>query len=162
MTIDSKLLNGNFYFPIDGHFVSQKQVRINEILQDYDSTLQLQWIPPSERSTEDLAFRIVAHPPGRAPYAVCFGPDADERLLAKVFEADQRNSPQKLSYIENYEKALELTRAKEAEEQREQDHEMAASLLRNQKSYYRVRNANGELIDLERPRHYQSRTTYIW
>ncbi|MFF5977030.1 hypothetical protein ACFY7C_36620 [Streptomyces sp. NPDC012769] len=154
---DSKLFNGNFYFPVDGHFVSEKQVRINEILQDYDSTLQLQWIPPDQRGPEDKAFRVVQFPLGRAPYAICFADEADERLLAKVFEADQRNSPNKLSYIENYNNALELMRAKEAREQRQEDHELAASILRSEKSNYRHGG-----INFERPGGRDSRKTYIW
>jgi len=133
----TKLFNGNFYFPVDGHFVSQKQVRINEILNDYDSTLQLQWIPPSDRSSRDLAFRVVCFPPNKPAYAVCFAEEADERLLAKVFEADQANSSNKLNFIDNYNKALELSRAKEAQEVRQEDHELAASILRSTKSSYR-------------------------
>lgn len=158
----NRVLNGNFYFPVDGHFVSQKQVRINEILTDYDSSLQLQWIPPDQRSERDLAFRVVCFPDGKPPYAVCFAEDADERLLAKVFEADQLNSPKKMSFFENYERAVELTRAKEAEEKRQQDHELAASVLRNNKSSYMIRNAVGELVDLERSGHRKSRATHIW
>jgi hypothetical protein len=134
---DSKLTSsGNFYFPIDGHFVSEKQVRINEILQDYDASLQLQWIPPNQRSHEDKAFRVVHFPPGRPPYLVCTSDEADERLLARVFEADQVNSPNKLSYIDNYNNALELMREKQNHEKRQEDHELAASVLRNRKSSF--------------------------
>lgn len=136
MKLPSKLMNGDFYFPVDGHFVSQNQVRINEILQDYDPTLQLQWIPPGERNHEDKAFRVVCFPLGRSPYLVCTADEADERLLARVFEADQINSKDKLSYIENYNRALELTRAKENMEVRQQDHELAAAILRNRKSSF--------------------------
>jgi hypothetical protein len=149
---DSKLFNGNFYFPVDGHFVSQKQIRVNEILQDYDSKLQLQWIPPDQRSNGDgPSFRVVCFPPNHPPYLVCTAEEADERLLVKVFEADQRNSPNKLNYLDNYNNALELIRAKEMEEQRQEDHELAAAIIRNQKSSYTHR-INGELIDFERSR----------
>lgn len=143
----SKLVNGNFYFPIDGHFVSQTQVRINEILQDYDPNLQLQWIPPGERSAQEAAFRVVCFPPGRPAYLICVADEVDERLLAKVFEADQQNSPNKLSFMDNYNKALELSRMKQAEEQRQEDHELAASILRSNKSSYRHGG-----IDFERTR----------
>lgn len=145
----TRVVNGNFYFPVDGHFVSQKQIRINEVLKDYDPSLQLQWIPPNERSSSDLAFRVVCFPPGRAPYAICFAEDADERLLAKVFEADQQNSPDKLNWLENYNRALELTKLKEQQEARQEDHAMAAAIIRNDKSHYKIR-INGELIDFER------------
>lgn len=154
--MSDRVFNGNWYFPVDGHFVSAKQVRINEILQDYSQDLQLQWIPPNERSHKDLAFRVVCFPHGRAPYAVCFAEEADERLLARVFEADQRNSPNKLSYIENYNRALEMTKAKEDFDKRQEDHAIAQAVLRNNKSSYKVR-INGELVDLERPRRRYSR-----
>jgi hypothetical protein len=160
--MSERLFNGNWYFPVDGHFVSQKQIRINEILQDYDPNLQLQWIPPDKRSAQDAAFRVVHFQPGRAPYLVCVADEADERLLARVFEADQANSPNKLNYIENYNRALELTKLKEAEAEREEAHEMAVSVLRNTKSYYRIKNERGEVVDLERPGRRNSRKTYIW
>jgi len=160
--MSDRVINGNFYFPVDGHFVSQKQVRINEILQDYDSTLQLQWIPPNNRSSNDLAFRVVCFPMGRSPYLVCTAEEADERLLAKVFEADQRTSSNKLNFIENYNAALELVKAKEAEDRRQEDHEIAAAVIRNPKSSYKVRNRQGELIDLERSRRSDPRKAYIW
>jgi len=160
--MSERVINGNFYFPVDGHFVSQKQVRINEVLQDYDSTLQLQWIPPGNRSSSDLAFRVVCFPLGRPPYLVCTAEEADERLLAKVFEADQRHSPNKLNFIENYNNALELVRAKEAEEQRQEDHEIAAAAIRNNKSSYKIRNRRGELVDLERAGRSHSNKTHIW
>lgn len=160
--MSDRVFNGNWYFPVDGHFVSVKQVRINEILRDYDPSLQLQWIPPDKRSSKDLAFRVVCFPDGRPPYAICFAEEADERLLAKVFESDQQNSPNKLSYIENYNRALELTRAKEAQEKRMEDHAIAQAAIRNNKSHFTVKNDRGELIDLERPGRRNSRKTYIW
>jgi hypothetical protein len=160
--MSKRVINGNFYFPVNGHFVSEKQVRINEILQDYDSTLQLQWIPPSDRSSNDLAFRVVCFPLGRPPYLVCTAEEADERLLAKVFEADQRNSPNKLNFIENYNRARELVIAKEAEEQRQEDHEIAAAAIRNDKSHFRFYNSRGELIDLERPGRSDPSKAHIW
>lgn len=155
--MESKLFNGNFYFPIDGHFVSQKQIRINEILQDYDSTLQLQWIPPGDRSSEDIAFRVVCFPLGKPPYLVCTAQEADERLLVKVFEADQKNSPNKLTWLENYNRARELVIAKEEHERRMQDHELAASIIRNKKSSYIHKG-----VDFERPGRSNSSKTYIW
>lgn len=143
-----RIVNGNFYFPINGQFVSQKQVRINEILQDYDPSLQLQWIPPDQRQQGDgaPAFRVVHFKDGAAPYLVCTAEECDERLLAKVFEADQVNNPNQLSFIDNYNAALELSRAKEAEEQRLEDHALAASIIRNTKSHYRHGG-----VDFERP-----------
>lgn len=155
--MSDRILNGNFYFPVDGHFVSQKQMRINEILQDYNKELQLQWIPPDRRSEKDLAFRVVHFPDGRPPYAVCFAEEADERLLAKVFEADQVNNSKPANYLDNYNAARELVIAKEDEERRQEDHEFAAAVIRNTKSHFRHGG-----VDFERAgRSYPSKT-YIW
>lgn len=159
--MSDRVVNGNFYFPVDGHFVSQKQIRINEVLQDYDPNLQLQWIPPDKRSERDLAFRVVHFSPGKAPYAICFAEEADERLLARVFEADQQRGPNRLSFIENYNNALELVRAKEDMESRQELHEMAAAIIRNNKSHYTIK-INGEVIDFERPGRRHKSKTYIW
>jgi hypothetical protein len=149
----TRILNGNFYFPVNGQFVSQTQVRINEILQDYDKSLQLQWIPPNERMGDSgPAFRVVHFQEGSAPYLVCTADECDERLLAKVFEADQQNNPNKLNFIENYNNARELVLAKQREEQRMEDHELAASIIRNKKSSY----IHGG-IDFERPGRSSSR-----
>lgn len=145
---ESKLLNGNFYFPDEnGNWVSEKHRHIAEALRDYDETLQLQWIPPDQRSAEDTAFRVVCFPLGRPPYLVCTADELDERLLARVFEADQKNSPNRLSYIDNYNNALEIIRAKQAEEARQEDHELAAAILRNRKSSFKHGG-----IDYERAR----------
>lgn len=159
MRLDSKLTHtGNFYFPVDGHFVSQTQIRIHEILQDYDPTLQLQWIPPDKRSEKDLAFRVVCFPDnGKPPYLVLTAEEADERLLARVFEADQNQGPNRLTFLENYNSARELVIAKQAEEERQEDHELAVSILRNQKSYYRHGGVN-----FERSGGRDEGKTYIW
>lgn len=159
--MSERLFNGNWYFPVDGHFISQKQIRINEVLQDYDPNLQLQWIPPDKRSERDLAFRVVHFNPGKAPYLVCIAEECDERLLARVFEADQQNSPNKLTYIENYNNALELVRAKEDTEERQELHEMAMAVIRNNKSSYTIK-ISGEVIDFERPGRRHKSKTYIW
>ena len=148
----SKLMaDGNYHFPTnDGHFISEKQRRINEIIQEYDPNLELQWIPAGQRSTDDVAFRVVARPPGRAPYLVLTAEEADERLLARLFVADQQNATggrNVLSYLDNYNNAIEIYRAKTREEARVEDHDLAASIIRSNKSSY-VHNG----VDFERAR----------
>jgi hypothetical protein len=162
------MANGNYYFPEGGHFVSQKQVRIHQILQDYDPNLELQWIPPDRRSAADVAFRVLCRPPGRAPYVVVTASEADERLLARVFESDQRRAAQRLgknenllNFIDNYNNALELMKAKEREEARKEDHEIAARAFANEKSRFRHK-VNGRVIDFERSSDSQSSKTIIW
>lgn len=158
--------DGSVYFPSnDGkHWISKKQQRINEILQDYDPNLQLQWIPPEQRTEEKNAFRVVHYPPGKPAYLVCVAEEADERLLATVFKANQaRHKNDLLTWMDNYNRAREIYAAKVNEEKRAEAREIAASVARSNKSSYKVRSfRDGELIDLERPGRSESRTTYIW
>lgn len=130
--------SGDIYFPDEnGNFVSENQRRIAEILQDYDRTLQLQWIPPGQRNEKDEPFRVVHFPPNRSPYLICTATECDERLLAKVFQADAQNrSGSAISYIDAYNSALKISRAKQMEEKREEAHDLAKSVIRNTRSSF--------------------------
>jgi hypothetical protein len=156
--------DGHIYFPSnDGTFISEKQRRINEILQDYDPKLQLQWIPPGRRNEKDEPFRVVCFPPNGHPYLVCTALEADERLLATIFHADQkRKVGNLLTWLDNYNSAKEIYNAKINHERRQERREIAVAAIRNNKSSYLVKNERGELIDLERVGRRSSGTTYIW
>lgn len=157
--------DGNIYFPSnDGKtWISEKQRRINEIIQDYDPKLQLQWIPPGRRNEKDEPFRVVCFPTKGNPYLVCTALDADERLLATIFQARQNGKRDNLlTWLDNYNSAKEIYNAKINHERRLEQHEMAKAVIRNNKSSYIIKNDEGELIDLERAGRRESRTTYIW
>lgn len=156
--------DGHIYFPTnDGNWISERQRRINEILQDYDPRLQLQWIPPGARNEKDEPFRVVCFPDNGHPYLICTAMEADERLLANVFQADQRNHGQNLlSWLDNYNNAKELYIAKKNHENLQEAHEMAKSVIRNDRSSYKIYDHRGDLIDLERAGRRGSRKTYIW
>ena len=156
--------DGHIYFPTnDGNWISEKQRRINEILQDFDPNLQLQWIPPGRRNEKDEPFRVVCFPRNGHPYLVCTAMEADERLLANVFNAKQANkSGNLLSWLDNYNRAKEIYNAKINHERRQEAREMAASIARSDKSSYKLYNHRGELIDIHRPANSRSTTTYIW
>lgn len=156
--------DGHIYFPAsDGSFISEKQRRINEILKDYDARLELQWIPPGKRNDKDEPFRVICRPPNGHPYLICTGLEADERLLTTVFRADaKRRGKNLLSWLDDYNAAKGIYNAKVNHDNLQESHEMAKSVIRNNKSSYMVRNSRGELIDLERPGRRGSRKTYIW
>lgn len=156
--------DGHIYFPSnDGTFVSQKQSRINEILKDYDSKLELQWIPPGRRNEKDEPFRVVCFPKNGHPYLICTALEADERLLATVFHSDQvKNGGNVLSWLDNYNRSKEIYNAKVNHDNLQEAHEIAKAVIRNNKSSYMIRNKSGELIDLERSGRSQSRKTHIW
>ena len=156
--------DGHIYFPSnDGNWISEKQRRINEILQDYDPNLQLQWIPPGSRNEKDEPFRVVCFPKNGHPYLVCTAVEVDERLLATVFGADQKqHGGNVMTWLDNYNRAKEIYNAKINHDNLQEAHEMSRALIRNTKSSYKIYDARGELIDLERPGARESRTTHIW
>lgn len=156
--------DGHIYFPAsDGSFISEKQRRINEILKDYDPTLELQWISPGNRNDKDEPFRVICRPPNGHPYLVCTGHEADERLLTTVFRADAaRKKKNLLSWLDDYNAAKSIYNAKVNHENLQEAHEIARSVIRSDKSSYKFYDHRGELIDLERSGRSQSRKTYIW
>lgn len=141
--------DGNIYFPTnDGHFISEKQRRINEILQDYDPRLELQWIPPGRRAPSDEPFRVVHRPLNQPPYLVCTAQEADERLLATVLQADAHRRDQTvLNFLDAYNSAREIYNAKKNQEKLDEAHELAASVIRSNKIHYRHGG-----VDFGRPR----------
>lgn len=156
--------DGHIYFPAsDGSFISEKQRRINEILKDYDANLELQWIPPGKRNEEGEPFRVIHRPPNGHPYLICTALEADERLLTAVFRADaKRRGKNLLSWLDDYNSAKAIYNAKANQERRQEQHEMAQAVIRNNKSSYFIKGADGELIDLERPGRGEPRKTHIW
>lgn len=156
--------DGHIYFPTnDGTWISERHQRIAEIIKDYDAKLELQWIPPGRRNENDEPFRVVCFPPNGHPYLVCTALEADERLLATIFSADQKKrSGNLLSWLDNYNSAKEIYNAKLNQERRQEQHEMAQAVIRNTKSSYKIYDHRGELIDLERSGRRESRATHIW
>lgn len=156
--------DGHIYFPTNnGEFISEKQRRINEILKDYDPQLELQWIPPGKRNEKDEPFRVICRPLNGYPYLICTGLEADERLLTTVFRADAASKGKNLmAWLDDYNAAKGIYNAKVNQERLQEAHEVANSVIRNNKSSYMFRNGAGELIDLERPGRSQSRKTHIW
>lgn len=141
--------DGHIYFPTeDGYWVSENQRRIAEILKDYDHRLELQWIPPNERNTQDDPFRVIYRPDNAPPYLVFATQECDERLLARVFQADQSTKDQNLlSYLDAHNAAVEALRLKKRIEGQQEWHDLASSIIRNNRSSY----VHGG-IDFERPR----------
>ncbi len=130
--------SGNVYIPDEnGNFVSDNQRRVSAVLRDYDPNLQLQWIPPGKRdATRAYPFRVVDCQPGRDPYVVCFADECDERLLARVFQADNKHGDVQ-NYLDAHNAAVEAMRLKEQLEKNEEANRMAYSILRSQKIHYR-------------------------
>lgn len=134
-----KLTNsGNIFFPTnDGTWISENQQRVAEIIKDYDKNLELQWIPPGDRGPDDYAFRVVDFTPGKPPYAALFAHEADERLLARLFAADNAKNGGSLNVLDVLEDTKRLMELKSQKERNMEAHELAYSVLRSNKIHYK-------------------------
>jgi len=115
----------------EGSFPAEAE-RLAEIIQDYDPTLELRWIPPAIRTNFDnKPFSIWHCPPGLPEYMVMSlrETELDHRVLASLFNANNNNGSV-LDKLEAEEKALEIMRLKRQMDQQEADREFAVWALR--------------------------------
>lgn len=133
-----KIKDDYIYLPTgEGHFISEKQRRISEILKDYDPYLELQWIPVEDRDPNDkYSFRVVDTSPGHPPFIVTFAHECDERLLAKIIQIDNKHG-NVLNFLDAHNAAVELYEKKKLKEQRMEAHQLAYDILRSPKYHYR-------------------------
>jgi hypothetical protein len=112
---------------IDGHMLSAEHCRIAEIINDYDPTLSLAWIPPDQRHFDDTFPFAVVHDPLDAPPYIVFKlreNEVDHRVLARLFAGDNaKNDP--VANAEAMEAAQRLMELKKEEEYREEQAELA-------------------------------------
>ena len=115
----------------DGSFVSERISRIVELIRDYDSRLDVRWIPPAAREPGDAAFAIIEHTPEgpRTAFLVALEEEFDERVLARIYAADGAKHDQaaRLAALERAERDL---KQKEREEVWEDLKDQAKFLLK--------------------------------
>jgi hypothetical protein len=132
--------SAHIYDPEIGHFVSSNHSRVAAIIQDYDPTLFLVWIPPNKREmNEEFPFAIMHRPKGKPSYVVrrVRESEVNAGLIAWLFMNDQaRQGKDILGRLEAYEQAMEAMRLKKQMEQREETKDIAASILGG-KHWYR-------------------------
>jgi hypothetical protein len=128
---------GNIHVAMQEAFVSETHRRVAELLQEYDPYLELHWIPPGSRGQYDVApWAVVHNPPHMDAYTVFYTEDADERLLARVIQADNANK-NVLTEMEARNKAHEALRLHQERENRQESHALAAAVLRSNKFHYK-------------------------
>jgi uncharacterized protein (DUF736 family) len=130
----------------DGHFVSEKHERIASMIQDFDETLQLVWIPPENRQIGDDTppFAIVCTPRDRAPYIVFTikEDEFDERVMARLFTGDLANNDV-LAWAQAQEDADEAYRLKKQMDKSEERMDFVKSVVGSGKHSFKH---NGKII----------------
>ena len=131
----------------EGYFVSREHQRIAEIIQDYDPTLRLVFIPPADRNQNDPTekpFAVAHFPEDAAPYIAFFAEECDHRILERLFSNDLTKTDVK-SALEAAEAAQQAIKLKKELEEEEMRQDMAQSMIRSPLHSYRH---NGKKIDL--------------
>lgn len=91
----------------DVGFVSQEHQRVAELVNEYDPTLQLLWIPPDKREfDEQFPFAILHSPSGKVPYIVrkVQIQDMNETLIAWLYQSER------IGDVNAYQDGLDMAR----------------------------------------------------
>lgn len=124
----------------DGSFISERVSRIVEVIRDYDSTLDVRWIPPNQRGAEDPAFAIVCSPVGAPEYVVFYIKDEaamDGGVLQRIYEMDAAKHGNILTKIESENKAVRAIQANLHKERLAEAADLSYSILRSKKHVYK-------------------------
>lgn len=96
-----------------GQFISREHQRVAEVINEYDPTLQLVWIPPEKRALDENFPFAILHSPGgdTAPYIArkVREQDMNETLVAWLFANDQLKNPHDLNEYQNLQDAARRT-----------------------------------------------------
>lgn len=130
----------------DGRWVNEDFARLAEIINDYDSWLELRWIPPDKRTRDDKKPYMIVDTRTNIPVLFASELDTPQQILAWLLEADNINgSP--LDRIELHNKAIELFEMKKRQEEIEEAMDYAKFLFQ---SPLNTIKANGKKYDHER------------
>lgn len=136
----------------DGSFVSAKAVRLVEIIRDYDSGLDVEWIPRQHRLEGDAAIRIIdTRKHGFARIVMSFTDEEDftaqdgTATLERLFRADGTKGDV-MARLDARNAAERAVRLKKALDQREEGLDLASHALRSPLNDYRYRDPGGQLM----------------
>ena len=122
----------NVVFDLDtGHALSAEHLRIAEIINEFDSTLELVRIPPEKQNAFTKPYAIRHNPPGRESYIVFYlsENEVNHRVLARLFAGD--NAKQNvLASVEADEAALQLVNYKRQMDADDEARELALWALK--------------------------------
>ena len=148
----------------EGVFVSSKWLYLSEMLKDYNSQLELKWIPPKARAPEDrLRCYVITHRDNQnKEYVVMYASELDqpEDIMGRVFANDMKhgNVQDRMDARNRAHKLFEL-RAKEEELLAKED--LAAWLVSTKKTNPTFRDESGEIVKLDQQLNRVSRKTHL-
>ncbi len=126
----------DIYVPVNGQFVSQNHLHIAEIINDYDPTLSLAWIPSDKRAPGEPPFAVVHRPLGGPEYVVFYADQCDERILERIWKNDSAKT-NVLTDLEAHNSAIEALKLKKELEAAEERKELVESIVKSPLNTYR-------------------------
>lgn len=127
------------YLATDQGFISEKHQRVAEIINEYDADLELVWIPPNQRipGDEGKEFAVMHTKNGNRYVAMYVKQDeVDERLLARLWTADERNG-NVLSKIDAMNAAVQAMKLKEQLDKQAERDDLAMHILNSPRNRYK-------------------------
>jgi hypothetical protein len=128
----------------DGNYVTLEQQHIAEILHDYDDTLDIVYIPPDKRVSENLPWAVVCHPRGQPAYFVFYAEKCDQRILERIWTNDNAKMDV-LGALEAKETAQRALKLKKQMDESRESAEFAATAMRSPLNWYNYKGADGTL-----------------
>lgn len=136
-------------------WISAEFNRLAEIIEEYDSYLELQWIPPEKRENQldrDQCWRVIDT---RTNSIVLFAKEYDPPtdILARIWGMDQKNgNPVRNMDAKNA--AIAAMQLKEKIDQQESQLDLSIFILKNEKNYWihEGRKRDADFNDLGSPK----------
>ena len=121
-----------------GYFISEDHRRIAELINEWDSTIELLWIPPDQRIGETHPFALRHSPANRPPYIIAKlrEDEVNADIIAWLWSNDTERQDV-VARMEKREAATIALKAKQELEQHEERTEIASSILNSPLNVYR-------------------------
>lgn len=136
----------------DGSFITERAMRIVEIIRDYDPNLDVEWVPREHRIPGDDAIRIVdTSKSGLARMVMSFADESElgQRVLERLFLADSAKQGDVLAQMEARNAAEKAVELKRYLDQKEAGLDLMTHALRSPLGRYTYRRSSGEKVTFE-------------
>lgn len=123
----------------DGHFINAEVSRIVELIREYDSRLDVKWIPPELRMEGDAAFSVIERSSDGKEHVV-FHVESEElfnaSVLTRLYLADvEHNDVQ--GRIEAGNRAIRNAESLRQRDLIEEQHDLMKTLLKSPKHHFK-------------------------
>lgn len=118
----------------DGRWISDRVSRIVEIINDYDPSIVVEWVPPDQRQLGDPAFRLMEVRDDNKRFVMFYvqtEAEFNESVLERIFQSDAAKNGFSLSTIDAKNDALKAIKLKAQMEELDEANDLAATILKS-------------------------------